>query len=67
MEIDRREDKNEMNGTDNNCVFEVESAIEARVIRIRQIGPNANCCRYVILMAFEVFGGFTNWRRLLLV
>jgi hypothetical protein len=57
MEIDRREDNDGVNGPGKSCAFEVQSVVEARFIRIRQIGPNANGHRFLILRAFELFGG----------
>jgi hypothetical protein len=56
-EVDRREDAKEMNGPNCSSIFEVQSVVEARFIRIRTIGPDWSGNQYLYIRAFELFGG----------
>jgi hypothetical protein len=56
-EIDRRENATELNGTNSSSVFEVQSIVETRFIRIRTIGPSWSGSQYLHIRAFELFGG----------
>jgi hypothetical protein len=56
-EIDRREDCDELNGPNRSRVFDVRSIVEARFVRLRQIGLDWAGCQHIIIEAFELFGG----------
>jgi hypothetical protein len=56
-EIDRRENGNCLNGPSHSCVFAIPSVIETRLIRLRSIGPDCAGTNWLIICAFELFGG----------
>jgi hypothetical protein len=58
-EIDRRENQDCLNGPNRVCAFEVPLIVDARFVRIRQTGTNGSGYRYLIVRAFELFGGLS--------
>jgi hypothetical protein len=56
-EIDRREEDPQLNAPEAIVVFEATKLVEARMIRIRQIGPNWQGNDELLFRAFELYGG----------
>jgi hypothetical protein len=54
--VDCRRDNPRLNKPEAEADFEIECCVEARYVRIRQIGLNWHRTRYMVFRAFEVFG-----------
>jgi hypothetical protein len=60
IEIDRRDNNNELNGKNISHQFEVSHPDEFQIIRLRQIGKNHAGYDYLTFCAFEVFGPYID-------
>jgi hypothetical protein len=54
--VDFRKNQQGLNGRERVASVEIECPVEARYVRIRQIGLNWHQMRYMVIRAFEVFG-----------
>jgi hypothetical protein len=63
IELDRRENNNDLNSSYALKTFSVSRSDPVRVIRLRQIGPNHQNDNYMIFTSFEVFGSVVGLER----
>jgi hypothetical protein len=56
IELDRRENNNDLNGPNIHRTFSVSPSSGVRIIRLRQIGLNHASSNHIALSTFEVFG-----------
>jgi hypothetical protein len=56
VEIDRRDNNNELNGKNISRQFAISHPDEFQMIRLRQTGKNHAGHDYLIFCAFEIFG-----------
>jgi hypothetical protein len=56
VEIDRKENTDDLNGADRTRRYAVHTDIVASRIRLRQIGPSHNNDNYLNFTRFELFG-----------
>ena len=59
VEIDRRENCNDLNDKLVTRSFETRTGEQARMVRFRLTGPNHNGHDYILMRAFELFGSLT--------
>jgi hypothetical protein len=59
-EIDRKEDNGDLNGTNLVKSYELGAEAEARVVRIRQIGPTHSGKHFLTISGFELFGAIVE-------
>jgi hypothetical protein len=57
VEIDRRQDNEDLKGGDNLASFHVAKPMICRFIRITQTGPNHTGANFLSFVGFEFFGG----------
>jgi hypothetical protein len=63
IELDRRENNNDLNSSYALKTFSVSRSDPVRVIRLRQIGPNHQNSNHMIFTSFEVFGSIVGLER----
>ena len=56
VEIDRRDDNNDLNGKSKIATFMCAAPTESQIVRLRQTGPNHYGDNYLILTNIEFFG-----------
>jgi hypothetical protein len=56
VEIDRRENNNELNGASKISTFSISKSMECRMIRLCQIGQNHQGNHHLLFSALEIFG-----------
>jgi hypothetical protein len=56
IELDRRDNNNELNGGDPTRTFSISRSEEVRLIRIRQTGLNHAGYHILLFSSFEIFG-----------
>jgi hypothetical protein len=59
-EIDRRLDNDALNGKNVTATFSCSALVEARMIRIRQVGKNWLGNHTFLFSAFEIFGAIRD-------
>jgi hypothetical protein len=57
IELDCRREEQRLNGSKFVCSCEVRTVVESRFIRIRSIGADWGGQNFLMIQAFEVFGG----------
>jgi hypothetical protein len=57
IEIDRRENDQQLNVPEAIVEFDVQKVVEARMVRIRQTGLNWQGNNHFLFRGFELYGG----------
>jgi hypothetical protein len=63
IELDHRENNNDLNSSCALKTFSVSRSDSVRVISLCQIGPNHRSDNYMIFTSFEVFGSVAGFER----